>query len=337
MKKIISIALAVVLTIIPCANATTSVYLTGVNDTIIEYKKDTEPYTIGGRLCVPYTVFSGLGISSSYNNTTKTLVLYNLDKIVTLDLLQGTIRDEKSNYYAGSAYLKSNIAFVPVDVICKIFGFEYSVLTSKTSTIRITNGYQKLSNEVFKSYADTSYDEVIKNISEGSTLGPEQPLKEIAMQKIYPIMVGEISKAIIDNFEQKTLTIFLDDTSFEDVESIVYASLNRQQFGIKIPSEICENYIETSNYIKSINNKLFQLTGEKTRLIFFENDENASREIEKDGYIIITEDFSTFSQSKIEASKLKESVVNLTTAKYSTTFIKYIGQMKLRIESIDKF
>lgn len=338
MKKILSLFLIVIMLFTTVVFANSSVYLTATNDTIIEYKKDNQPTAIGGRICIPYTVFGGLGISASYNNNTKILVLYNIDKIVTLDITQGTIRDEKSNYYAGSPYMKNSTVFVPVDVICNIFGFQYSTVISKTSTLRITNGYEKLSTEVFKTYADTTYETVALNLlNDSSSVGPEQPLKEITIHTIYPMIKGETSKSQLDNFSEKSLTFFISEDSFKTPEDVVYSALKNQQLGIFVPSEISENYIDTINYIEKLNDKIFQLCGKKTRLITFEDEENSSFEIEKDGYIIIKDDFTSFSQTKIEASKLKSVSIDFSSTRYISNFIKYADQMKIKLSTITEF
>ena len=85
-------ALALVLTLLVAllntAQAAGNIYLTAVNESVLELTSDTMPTWSGGVLYVPYTVFDSsytginLGISSSYSRDGGTVTLYNLQQMM---------------------------------------------------------------------------------------------------------------------------------------------------------------------------------------------------------------------------------------------------------------
>ena len=118
------------------ADAADTVYFTAVNDQLLPLNDETMPFWSGGALYVPSTALDGndLGIFYSRSRDRSTAVLYRQRSVITFDLAAGTIDTNSGQSFTGSAIARGDIVFLPLDVICRFFGLEYSYT-------RITYGY----------------------------------------------------------------------------------------------------------------------------------------------------------------------------------------------------
>lgn len=129
------LALAMLVTLLNSAQAAGNIYLTAINENLLELTSDTMPTWSGGVLYVPYTVFDSgytgisLGISSSYSRDAGTVTLYNLQQMIVFDLNRGTCYDPLTEEsLSGRAILRNGRPYVPVSVVCGFFGLTYSVI-----------------------------------------------------------------------------------------------------------------------------------------------------------------------------------------------------------------
>lgn len=136
-KKRVSLVLVLVLLmgLLSSTRAAGNIYLTAVNENLLELTSDTMPTWSGGVLYVPYTVFDGsytgisLGISSSYSRDGGTVTLYTLQQMMVFDLNRGTCYNPLTEEtLSGRAILRNGRPYVPVDVVCSFFGLTYSVI-----------------------------------------------------------------------------------------------------------------------------------------------------------------------------------------------------------------
>ncbi|MBQ9647255.1 MAG: hypothetical protein IJV43_02700 [Oscillospiraceae bacterium] len=112
-------------------DAAETVCFTAVNDTLLDLSADTMPFWSGGVLYVPSSAISygdppELGIFYSRSRDRSTAVLYKQRSVITFDLVAGTIGTNGSQTYSGSALTRGDAVFLPLDVICRFFGLEYS-------------------------------------------------------------------------------------------------------------------------------------------------------------------------------------------------------------------
>ena len=137
------------------ADAAETVCFTAVNDTLLDLTAETMPFWSGGTLYVPSTAVSygdppELGIFYSRSRDRTTAVLYKQRSVITFDLVAGTIDTNSSQSYSGSALTRGDIVFLPLDVICRFFGLEYSYTRIAYGyLVRIKNESVVLSDATF--------------------------------------------------------------------------------------------------------------------------------------------------------------------------------------------
>ena len=125
----LAFALLLLVSLVPGrADAADTVYFTAVNDQLLPLNDETMPFWSGGALYVPSTALDGndLGIFYSRSRDRSTAVLYRQRSVITFDLAAGTIDTNSGQSYAGSAIARGDTVFLPLDVICRFFGLEYS-------------------------------------------------------------------------------------------------------------------------------------------------------------------------------------------------------------------
>ena len=125
---------------------------TAVHDPLLPLNDETMPFWSGGTLYVPSTALDGndLGLFYSRSRDRSTAVLYRQRSVITFDLAAGTIDSNSGQSYTGSAIARGDILFLPLDVICRFFGLEYSYTRiSYGYLVRIKNDAVVLSDATF--------------------------------------------------------------------------------------------------------------------------------------------------------------------------------------------
>ena len=160
----LTLVLALLVTLLSPVQAAGNVYLTAINENLLELTSDTMPTWSGGVLYVPYTVFDGgytgisLGISSSYSRDGGTVTLYNLQQMMVFDLNRGTCYNPiTEETLSGRAILRNGRPYVPLAAVCSFFGMTYSVIDiSEGYMVRIKNSAVVLSDDSFVDAAQNS-------------------------------------------------------------------------------------------------------------------------------------------------------------------------------------
>ncbi|MBQ7713394.1 MAG: hypothetical protein IJT71_00710, partial [Oscillospiraceae bacterium] len=139
LKRAVCLLLAALLLALaapPRTDAAGTVCFTAVNDTLLPLSDETMPFWSGGLLYVASMAFDGtdLGIYYSISRDRTTAVLYKQRSVMTFDIAAGTIETNNAQSYSGSVILRGDVAFLPLDVICRYFSLEYSYT-------RISYGY----------------------------------------------------------------------------------------------------------------------------------------------------------------------------------------------------
>lgn len=137
-RPVLPLVLAVILAVgmfQPMPTAAANLYFTGINDSVAPLTSSSMPYWSGGTLYVPYTVFdanqNGVGVSlglyTSYNHRSHIVTIFNLKQMLVFDLERGTCRDDMTGAaYDARAVMRYGKPYVPLYVVCSVFGLEYS-------------------------------------------------------------------------------------------------------------------------------------------------------------------------------------------------------------------
>ena len=137
-RPVLPLVLAVILAggmFQPMPAAAANLYFTGINDSVAPLTSSSMPYWSGGTLYVPYTVFdanqNGVGVSlglyTSYNHRSHIVTIFNLKQMLVFDLERGTCRDDMTGAaYDARAVMRYGKPYVPLYVVCSVFGLEYS-------------------------------------------------------------------------------------------------------------------------------------------------------------------------------------------------------------------
>ncbi len=162
--------------------AVPDIILTAVNDEFLPLSSSTMPTRKNGEIYLPYSVFTGaLGLQGAYSGAQQLLVLYNWDHTLNFSVGQGYVYDENDTSYAQPAYTINGTTYVPAKLVCGIFGFSYSTISSSYPVVRIANDSAKLSDRAFGAGATETVDRMVKNYlnpSKGSGGGStDQPTK----------------------------------------------------------------------------------------------------------------------------------------------------------------
>lgn len=181
-KKRVSLVLVLVLLmgLLSSTRAAGNIYLTAVNENLLELTSDTMPTWSGGVLYVPYTVFDGsytgisLGISSSYSRDGGTVTLYTLQQMMVFDLNRGTCYNPLTEEtLSGRAILRNGRPYVPVDVVCSFFGLTYSVIDiEKGYIVRIKSDAVVLSDA---RYVDAAQNSIRSRLRDYNQANQSQP------------------------------------------------------------------------------------------------------------------------------------------------------------------
>ena len=117
--------------------AETTVYFTAVNDQLLpDLSDETMPFWSGGRLYIPSTVITGtdLGLFYSRSRDKSTAVVYRQGSALTFNFAAGTVADQNDRQYSGPAIVRSDVVFLPLDLLTQFFSLDYSYT-------RVTYGY----------------------------------------------------------------------------------------------------------------------------------------------------------------------------------------------------
>ena len=133
-----------------------TIYFIAVNDTVAELRDETMPFSSGGEIYVPYTVFDPnstgiqLGVYASYGNNI--VVLYGRTSgALIFDLGQDTAMSSTGEKHSKRAIRHNSTVFVPVDLVVKFFGLKWSiqVYPNHGLIVRVKNASAQIPDESF--------------------------------------------------------------------------------------------------------------------------------------------------------------------------------------------
>lgn len=158
------------------------VFFTAVNEQLLELDDETMPFWQDGMMYVSEKVFEDgeLGVRCVHNVSKGLVMVYTTKKDLRFDLATGKAYDKTGEVYQGSAVERNGHVFVPLDLICRYFGLNWSLSdTAYAPLIRVTSEDAVLSDRVFIDAASlmmaNRYAEYEKRMSSANEEDPEDP------------------------------------------------------------------------------------------------------------------------------------------------------------------
>lgn len=364
MKKIISILLLISITatsLIWSSAASTYVICVIVNDEVLPITADTMPFTYGGQMYVPYTVFSkDVGISSARNVSQNTLVLFNFDYILTYDIDNKTVYDENLNSYSYFAIERNSTVYVPLTQVAEKFNITGRVIYDFATVIRISNRYSLIDDvlyvDIMEPYLNTAIAEYRKTLEEiivPTTPDPEPPTSTVKpptdveeepllIEKLYLSVDGEIGEettgilSVLNDYNIP-VTFFIEPSDVLEYDDIIREIYGRgHKIGFYLDDDSTREELDTANQ------NLDTILGTKTRLIKFEE---AGYDIEDYSDMSIwTDDFSATGVSisldaqdyieEAEGAVLLSLENNFDTQSALPNLLRYIKSENISVSSI---
>ena len=194
------------------ARADTTVYFTAVNDQLLSLSDDTMPFWSGGRLYLSSTAISGsdLGVFYSRSRDKQTVVVYRQGSALTFDLSSGAVNDQNGRQYGGSAIVRGDVVFLPIELLTQFFALDYSYTRiSYGYLVRIKSDTVVLSDAKFIDAAAAPmaqrYNEYIKSHSGGLTPGDTpRPSVDSDTDRVYltlPVTDAALSLELLSSLE----------------------------------------------------------------------------------------------------------------------------------------
>ena len=260
--------------------AETTVYFTAVNDQLLpDLSDETMPFWSGGRLYVPSTVITGtdLGLFYSRSRDKSTAVVYRQGSALTFNFAAGTVADQNDRQYSGPAIVRSDVVFLPLDLLTQFFSLDYSYTrVTYGYLVRVKSDTVVLSDAKFIDAAAMSmeqrYNEYMKTHSESNDPGntPNQntdgnrDLVCLALR----VTDEESANALLDTLASNNATatfLFSEEqlSSLGDLLRRVVISGNAAALRI----DASGGSSRTVSAIERANNALWAACNEKARLV----------------------------------------------------------------------
>lgn len=185
-------------------HAAGEVTFTVINDVFVpSVTDDTMPLRRNGQSYVPYSVLLRLITVKVHNNKTlQRLLVYDFDHTLTFDLASGMAYDDAGTLYEPNAIRHNGTIYVPVSVICRVFGFTSSYITSSPigNIVRISSEEITVPDEVLAVRAaermQQLYDDYLASKKE-----PEEPVPPVDPEPENPNDEQKVPKLVFLEFE----------------------------------------------------------------------------------------------------------------------------------------
>lgn len=352
MKRFLCILLCLILCINIGTTKTKAALIFGANDYVHEYEYGHEPLYFFGQIYVPYTYFlENLGVMCLLNNNTSTLLLYTSNHVITFDLTANTIHDEQLNSYNGEAVYKDSVIYVPVQTVCQIFGFNVSVIYyGQYDIVRVTNGKQSLSNDLFKVLVSIKIGDITPSIPENNTntntnTNTNIPTTDkdipavLQNTEVNPVFIGNLSKyskEFIDELDE--VSFFVDDSISQNEEILRYIYINQHSIGIYVPKENQESLESVLEYINKVNELLFENLNMKTRMVILENNNRYDSSLQQYGFEKFDIYINNYNQKEMLNMKdTSYTIVNITDITSFINFRKFCYENMFVVKSLSIF
>lgn len=344
------LVLTMLVTLLNTAQAAGNIYLTAVNENLLELTSDTMPTWSNGVLYVPYTVFDGsytginLGISSSYSRDEGTVTLYTLQQMVVFDLSRGTCYNPLTEQtLSGRAILRNGRPYVPVASVCSFFGLSYSVIDiDEGYIVRIKGSGVVLSDYSFVDSAQNSIRNRIRDYNQANqsqptpgvlppTYNPEEPDTEITVPDdpvdtdVIPTYLAfscEDSQGLseildtLDSRNQRAI-FFFDAQGLEREDDLIFRILG-SGYSIGLIAQ-GRSTSATNRLLEEANQTLSQVAYTRTSVVLVP--ENQREELEAEGWICWNETASAVPTQGVGTNTYANQVIKRISGNHARVYL----------------
>lgn len=344
------LVLTMLVTLLNTAQAAGNIYLTAVNENLLELTSDTMPTWSNGVLYVPYTVFDGsytginLGISSSYSRDEGTVTLYTLQQMVVFDLNRGTCYNPLTEQtLSGRAILRNGRPYVPVASVCSYFGLSYSVIDIEEGYIvRIKSSGVVLSDYSFVDSAQNSIRNRIRDYNQANqsqptpgvlppTYNPEEPDTDITVPDdpvdadvipTYLAFACEDSQGLseildtLDSRNQRAI-FFFDAQGLEREDDLIFRILG-SGYSIGLLAQ-GRSASAANRLLEQANQTLSQVAYTRTSVVLVP--ESQREELEAEGWICWNETASAVPTQGVGSNTHANQVLSRISGNYSRVYL----------------
>lgn len=344
------LVLTMLVTLLNTAQAAGNIYLTAVNENLLELTSDTMPTWSNGVLYVPYTVFDGsytginLGISSSYSRDEGTVTLYTLQQMVVFDLNRGTCYNPLTEQtLSGRAILRNGRPYVPVASVCSFFGLSYSVIDiDEGYIVRIKGSGVVLSDYSFVDSAQNSIRNRIRDYNQANqsqptpgvlppTYNPEEPDTEITVPDdpvdtdIIPMYLAfscEDSQGLseildtLDSRNQRAI-FFFDAQGLERQDDLIFRILG-SGYSIGLIAQ-GRSTSATNRLLEEANQTLSQVAYTRTSVVLVP--ESQREELEAEGWICWDETASAVPTQGVGTNTYANQVIKRISGNHTRVYL----------------
>ena len=344
------LVLTMLVTLLNTAQAAGNIYLTAVNENLLELTSDTMPTWSNGVLYVPYTVFDGsytginLGISSSYSRDEGTVTLYTLQQMVVFDLNRGTCYNPLTEQtLSGRAILRNGRPYVPVASVCSFFGLSYSVIDiDEGYIVRIKGSGVVLSDYSFVDSAQNSIRNRIRDYNQANqsqptpgvlppTYNPEEPDTEITVPDdpvdtdIIPTYLAfscEDSQGLseildtLDSRNQRAI-FFFDAQGLERQDDLIFRILG-SGYSIGLIAQ-GRSTSATNRLLEEANQTLSQVAYTRTSVVLVP--ESQREELEAEGWICWDETASAVPTRGVGTNTYANQVIKRISGNHTRVYL----------------
>lgn len=344
------LVLTMLVTLLNTAQAAGNIYLTAVNENLLELTSDTMPTWSNGVLYVPYTVFDGsytginLGISSSYSRDEGTVTLYTLQQMVVFDLNRGTCYNPLTEQtLSGRAILRNGRPYVPVASVCSFFGLSYSVIDiDEGYIVRIKGSGVVLSDYSFVDSAQNSIRNRIRDYNQANqsqptpgvlppTYNPEEPDTEITVPDdpvdtdVIPTYLAfscEDSQGLseildtLDSRNQRAI-FFFDAQGLEREDDLIFRILG-SGYSIGLIAQ-GRSTSATNRLLEEANQTLSQVAYTRTSVVLVP--ENQREELEAEGWICWNETASAVPTQGVGTNTYANQVIKRISGNHARVYL----------------
>ena len=344
------LVLTMLVTLLNTAQAAGNIYLTAVNENLLELTSDTMPTWSNGVLYVSYTVFDGsytginLGISSSYSRDEGTVTLYTLQQMVVFDLNRGTCYNPLTEQtLSGRAILRNGRPYVPVASVCSFFGLSYSVIDiDEGYIVRIKGSGVVLSDYSFVDSAQNSIRNRIRDYNQANqsqptpgvlppTYNPEEPDTEITVPDdpvdtdIIPTYLAfscEDSQGLseildtLDSRNQRAI-FFFDAQGLEREDDLIFRILG-SGYSIGLIAQ-GRSTSATNRLLEEANQTLSQVAYTRTSVVLVP--ESQREELEAEGWICWNETASAVPTQGVGTNTYANQVLKRISGNHARVYL----------------
>lgn len=344
------LVLTMLVTLLNTAQAAGNIYLTAVNENLLELTSDTMPTWSNGVLYVPYTVFDGsytginLGISSSYSRDEGTVTLYTLQQMVVFDLNRGTCYNPLTEQtLSGRAILRNGRPYVPVAAVCSYFGLSYSVIDIEEGYIvRIKSSGVVLSDYSFVDSAQNSIRNRIRDYNQANqsqptpgvlppTYNPEEPDTDITVPDdpvdadVIPTYLAfscEDSQGLseildtLDSRNQRAI-FFFDAQGLEREDDLIFRILG-SGYSIGLIAQ-GRSTSATNRLLEEANQTLSQVAYTRTSVVLVP--ESQREELEAEGWICWNETASAVPTQGVGTNTYANQVLKRISGNHTRVYL----------------